>query len=102
MGDVPCNGCTACCHGPIVLHPSLGDDPTRYATVQDAEWGVKLAQKPDGSCVYLKDGGCGIHERRPAICRAFDCRVYAKGWGLLDPLRDETVIARGNSLLLSD
>jgi hypothetical protein len=29
---VPCNGCTACCHGPIMLHPGLGDDAAKYET----------------------------------------------------------------------
>ena len=99
MADVPCNGCTACCHGPIVLQPAHGDDPSQYETVSDSAWGVKLAQKPDGSCHYLVPGGCSIWNRRPAVCRAFDCRTYAHGWGRIDPLRDEAVIRRG--LMLS-
>ena len=32
-----------------------------------------LAKNEDGSCVYLKEGKCGIHERRPAACRKFFC-----------------------------
>lgn len=32
-----------------------------------------LAQNEDGSCIYLKDGKCSIHERRPQVCRNFFC-----------------------------
>jgi Fe-S-cluster containining protein len=38
-----------------------------------------LKSKPDGSCVYLGDQGCSIYERRPQMCRAFDCRLMVKG-----------------------
>jgi hypothetical protein len=27
-----------------------------------------------GECIYLGQDGCTIHDRAPAICRAFDCR----------------------------
>jgi uncharacterized protein len=27
-----------------------------------------------GECIYLGRDGCTIHDRAPAICRAFDCR----------------------------
>jgi hypothetical protein len=62
--SVPCDGCTACCERDMVfLHPELGG---RYA----------LAHGPDGSCVYLTPTGCGIHPRRPAVCREMDCRTF--------------------------
>lgn len=32
-----------------------------------------LAQKVDGSCVYLKDNKCSIHSERPQSCRNFSC-----------------------------
>lgn len=32
-----------------------------------------LKQKEDGSCIYLKDGRCSIHNIRPASCQKFFC-----------------------------
>ena len=32
-----------------------------------------IAQKEDGSCIYLKDGKCSIHDFRPKACRLFFC-----------------------------
>jgi len=32
-----------------------------------------LKQKEDGSCVYLKDNKCHIHNFRPQSCRNFFC-----------------------------
>lgn len=80
--SVPCGNCTACCHGMIAVLPEFGDDPTDYET----EWTtnpltgnplLQLKQKPDGSCHYL-DGGCTIYDSRPAICKGFDCRPFAR------------------------
>lgn len=34
-----------------------------------------LEQKEDGSCFYLKQNGCSIHEMRPQVCRNFFCRT---------------------------
>ncbi len=96
MADVNCNGCTACCHGPIVLHPAMGDEPRNYRHHFVEGAGLVLDRNDDDSCIYLQAGGCSIWSKRPAICRAFDCRVYAlSGWTAYDPLRDESVIAAG-------
>ena len=32
-----------------------------------------LDQKEDGSCIYLKQGKCSIHNFRPQVCRNFFC-----------------------------
>jgi len=32
-----------------------------------------LAKKDDGSCIYLEDNSCSIHESRPQVCRSFFC-----------------------------
>ncbi len=34
-----------------------------------------LAQRENGDCVYLGTDGCTIYERRPSVCRGFDCRA---------------------------
>lgn len=69
-----CNGCVACCRGQgrrAPLEPD--DDPSEYDTYE--EDGVTyLASYITGTCVYLGTGGCTIWERRPNVCRRFDCR----------------------------
>ncbi len=35
-----------------------------------------LARTPAGACVYLGASGCTIYERRPLLCRSFDCRKH--------------------------
>ncbi|EOH1034942.1 YkgJ family cysteine cluster protein [Salmonella enterica] len=86
--DVPCNGCTLCCRSDAIsIHPELGDVPEDYLTEphmvpQMAADGIlMLAHKPDGSCVYLTDAGCGIHGKAPALCREFDCRKWVRRMG---------------------
>ncbi|MCK4521986.1 MAG: YkgJ family cysteine cluster protein [Nanoarchaeota archaeon] len=33
-----------------------------------------ITQQKDGSCYYLMDGKCSIHNKRPEACRAFFCK----------------------------
>lgn len=76
--NVPCNGCTRCCHNDLIrLLPS--DDPTQYRTIPHPyRRGAKaLAHKPDGDCVYLGKNGCIIHATKPQMCREMDCRRIA-------------------------
>lgn len=84
---VPCGTCTLCCRGEvIILHPEDGDRAEDFKTQQI--WHplynkevTALQRKADGdTCIYLAEpvGGCTIWERRPAICRSFDCRKFAK------------------------
>jgi len=74
---VPCNGCTACCRNNLVLlMPSEGDIPETYER-QRIESGVEaLAHRPNGECWYLGPNGCTIHDRKPVMCKAFDCRRF--------------------------
>lgn len=32
-----------------------------------------LKQKKDGSCIYLKNNRCSIHDKRPKACQNFFC-----------------------------
>jgi Fe-S-cluster containining protein len=71
-----------------MLSPAHGDDPASYDAHEvphplTGEPAWMLAHKPNGDCVYLGEvngvGRCTIYERRPAICRAFDCGLaFAK------------------------
>jgi Fe-S-cluster containining protein len=36
-----------------------------------------LQRRSDGACVHLGKQGCTVYEQRPAVCRTFDCRVFA-------------------------
>lgn len=99
---VPCNGCTACCQGDgIFLHPEHGDDPAQYETEAvlnpiTGQVAPKLKQQPNGDCIYLDRGkGCTIHDRRPAICRAFDCRDFWRRWRELPKSARRRLIRKG-------
>jgi hypothetical protein len=35
-----------------------------------------LATEANGQCVYLGAAGCTIYDRRPVLCRSFDCREH--------------------------
>jgi Fe-S-cluster containining protein len=101
---VACGACRACCRGDaIVLHPEHGDDPTQYETVPmpeadqkslDRNLGIRrnrvlmLKHGADGNCIYLDEKtGCTIYDRRPLICRQFNCAKMVEALGL-DGLRN--------------
>src|ERR1051326_4818237 len=79
--EVPCNGCTECCrhNSAVFLHPELGDDVASYQVraLEEPETGrtvFLLATRQNKECIYLGPTGCKIYERRPFLCRSFDCR----------------------------
>jgi len=80
--EVSCNGCIECCRSGqgLFLHPEQGDDVssyrTRTVTGSAGETVFLLETAPDGACVYLGKSGCTIYERRPLLCRTFDCRKH--------------------------
>lgn len=64
-----------------MLHPGQGDDVGSYqvrvtAHPDTGEAVFLLATKGNGECVYLGESGCTIYERRPLLCRSFDCRKH--------------------------
>lgn len=64
-----------------MLHPEQGDDVESYQfqIFTDPTTGKSvfaLARDEDGACVYLGPSGCTIYERRPLLCRSFDCRKH--------------------------
>jgi len=88
MGDtqrteVPCRGCTECCQSNqgLVLHPDQGDDVQSYRCQVLGHRAAgdpvfALAADENGRCVYLGSKGCTIYDRRPYLCRSFDCRQH--------------------------
>lgn len=82
MGALRCDGCTACCRNQLVVLVEEDGDPSNYQTVPLEIDGAGpdesircLENNIDGACVYLGPGGCTIYDRRPAMCRVFDCRL---------------------------
>lgn len=79
---MPCNGCVECCRSGqgLFLHPDQGDDVhayrTRAVTDSKGERVFVLETTPEGACVYLGERGCTIYDRRPLLCRSFDCRKH--------------------------
>lgn len=79
IGDVPCDGCTLCCHGDAVRILAHEDEsqwrtePHCYLPEQRM-----LAHKPNGDCVYLGDEGCTINDTKPQMCKEMDCRLIAQ------------------------
>jgi Fe-S-cluster containining protein len=81
--EVPCDRCTECCRSNqgLILHPEYGDDVESYqfrilghSVTGDPVFA--LASDESGRCVYLGLNGCTIYERRPFLCRSFDCRKH--------------------------
>jgi len=75
--SVPCGSCHLCCENDlIILHPEDGDviDDYDCSVLPDGRWALK--QQANGNCIYLTDEGCAIHDRSPAVCREFDCRLF--------------------------
>jgi Fe-S-cluster containining protein len=81
---VPCGTCRMCCYDEVVfLHPEHGDTMEGLTVVRGfnpatGTPGWRLVHKPDGSCIHLGEAGCEVYDRRPAVCRSFDCRRMAQ------------------------
>jgi len=44
---------------------------SRYTVLAANRSQLSLADGPDGSCTFLKDGSCTLYDARPAQCRDF-------------------------------
>ena len=53
----------------MVVTREEGDDPALFEN--------DVLPVVDGRCAYLIDGRCSIYDKRPKVCRAFDCRIMA-------------------------
>jgi hypothetical protein len=75
MVDVPCAGCTLCCHRDLVRILPHEDVTKYYVKPHPTMPGTfVLDHKPNGDCIYLGDGGCTRHADKPQMCREMDCR----------------------------
>jgi hypothetical protein len=77
--DVPCRGCTLCCHRDLVRILPQDDITNCYVKPHPRLRGAfVLDHKPNGDCIYLGDGGCTCHADKPQMCREMDCRRIAR------------------------
>jgi len=79
-----CKQCGVCCKLFVINLNQKEYESNRYQTVfkefGQVEWEEAqltgahlLAQQEDGSCIYLQEGKCSIHNHRPQACRNFFC-----------------------------
>ncbi len=71
IGQVPCGDCRLCCTNELV---QVGWDENGFELRPGTRF---LAMKDNKECVYLRPEGCSVYERRPKVCREFDCRYLA-------------------------
>ena len=84
-GAMECNKCGVCCRLFLINLTEEEYKSGRYRTmfedfgiVEDFEEAQMtganiLAQREDGSCIYLKEGKCSIHDERLQSCKNFFC-----------------------------
>lgn len=85
----PCATCTsACCRWPIAIGMTPADierlGPARAVHVLPPEFPGgyyvgQLAKAADGTCIFLRENGCAIHEVKPEMCQQLEastCRYY--------------------------
>lgn len=79
-GNVPCNGCTACCRGRDVVRIFKDEDASQWKTEPHIfmKGHLMLSHQPNGDCFYLGEKGCTIQETKPQMCKEMDCRLIAK------------------------
>ncbi len=94
-----CNQCGVCCKLFLINLTEEEYKSERYSTMfdefvpdfEEAEMvGANiLKQKEDGSCVYLKDGKCHIHNFSPASCKKFFCDSSDPSFkGMIEKIKD--------------
>ena len=85
-----CSMCGLCCKLFLInlneeeylsgMYQTVFDEIIHFDNFTEAEeaGAIFLKQKTDGSCIYLKDKKCSIHENRPVVCGEFFCQGTEK------------------------
>jgi Fe-S-cluster containining protein len=86
-----CRACGHCCAGKIIMAGPhevlgmarlLGIGTTDFLALYTEHGGTVLRFGADGRCVFLRsDGGCGVHPRRPLVCRLYPLGRATDGAG---------------------
>jgi uncharacterized protein len=76
-----CRQCSRCCYDKTIqINPYEVSRLARTLQISSSELrerftaggrGEHLARKEDGSCVFLTESGCSVHEGRPLVCRLY-------------------------------
>ncbi|MFA7301633.1 MAG: YkgJ family cysteine cluster protein [Candidatus Shapirobacteria bacterium] len=73
-----CSACGKCCKL-FYINLSKKEFESGDFKTMDLDSKVHILDKnPDGSCIYLKNNLCSIHENRPQVCRHFFCSTKSK------------------------
>ena len=89
-----CQRCTNCCRWPGFVKLTEADITAiaGYLRVSEEEFiqshtrlrprrdGLALIDKPNGECIFLKDGGCEIQAVKPVQCAGFPNTWNFPGW----------------------
>lgn len=80
-----CSGCATCCKMFLINLSEEEYNSGKYKT-QFQDFGIVkdfaeaeltaaniLPRKKDGSCIYLENSRCSIHETKPLSCKKFFC-----------------------------
>ena len=93
-----CSQCGVCCRLFVINLSEKEYNSGKFKTMFDEfvpDWkeavlvGANLlSQNDDGSCVYLKDNKCSIHDSRPLSCKNFFCfSENPKFFNMLEKIR---------------
>ena len=95
MNTFECVKCGNCCREPgyvrlldtepdaMARHLGLGvfDFIRAYTRLTSDRQALSLAEKPDGSCVFLKESGeCAVQAAKPQQCRDFPTKWHFAGY----------------------
>ncbi len=99
-----CFGCGTCCRLFLINLTEKEYKSGKYKTqfemfglINDFKEAERCAaniieQKEDGSCVYLKEGKCSIHQIRPKSCREFFCTSKNKRFkGMIEKIKQSKI-----------
>ena len=51
-----------------------------FTTLRQSRSGLTLAEKSDGSCIFLEGKSCKVHQSKPNQCRNFPNQWRFPGW----------------------
>jgi hypothetical protein len=68
---VNCSDCFECCR---FFKIPLSPYECTWIEHEETDGIIHIKKKPDGSCIYLKDGKCSIYDKRPMACREYSCK----------------------------
>ena len=77
IGHVPCDGCTACCHGDAVRVPAARrrEPLGRPSLIPISRGPACWLTSRTATASTLGRSGCTIHDRKPQVCGEMDCRL---------------------------